>query len=687
MPQNLWNDADRDALPDLDGLVYRSRLLAADRSVVNIYGGNTSSKLTVPDHLGRPTRVLYVKGSGSDLATITDKGFAALKLDEMLPLRQRERMTDEEMTEYLSRCVFEPGRPRQSIEALLHAFVPHTCVDHTHPDAIIAIACAPDGRRIAREVYGDRVAWVDYVRPGFPLSKWIVDAAESGPQVEGVLMAKHGLVTWGPDSKTSYANTIRIVHEAEVFVREQVQAKKQFAGFDVPPMPADQRREAVARVLPVLRGAASKRRKAIAKWDDHEDLLTFADSADARPVSQVGAACPDHLVHTKRVPLFVEWKPGDGLDALETALREGVEKYVEEYMAYFERNKAPGDEPFDPAPRVVFVPGLGAFALGKDVLNAEVTRQLIHRAVAVMRGSSAMGGFLSLSEAESYEIEYWPLELYKLKLAPPPRELAGRIALITGGGSGIGRAAAHRLCVEGANVVVTDINPETAEAVACDLVQRFGQDRALAVQCDVTNEEAVAKAFETAVMTYGGLDILVCSAGIASSAPVEETTLSEWHRNQEILVTGYFLPSREAFRLMKKQGIGGSIVFVCSKNSVVAGKNATAYSSAKAAELHLARCLAEEGGPYGIRVNSVLPDAVLQGSSIWQGRWREERAAAYGIKPEELEEFYRKRTTLKLSVYPEDLAEAILFFASDRSAKTTGGALTVDAGVPAAYVR
>ena len=687
MPQNLWNDADRDALPDLEGLVYRSRLLAADRSVVNIYGGNTSSKLTVPDHLGRPTRVLYVKGSGSDLANITDKGFAALKLDEMLPLRQREHMTDEEMTEFLGRCVFEPGRPRQSIEALLHAFVPHPCVDHTHPDAIIAIACAPDGRSIAREVYGDKVAWVDYVRPGFPLSKWIAEAAESGPRVEGVLMAKHGLVTWGPDSKTCYSNTIRIVHQAEEFVRDRVQSKKQFAGFDVTPMPEDERREAVARVLPVLRGAASKRRRAVAKWDDHPDLLAFADSSDARPVSQVGAACPDHLVHTKRVPLFVDWKPSDGLDTLETALREGVEKYVEEYMAYFERNKVPGDEPFDPAPRVVFVPGLGAFALGKDVLNAEVTRQLIHRAVAVMRGSSAMGGFLSLSEAESYEIEYWPLELYKLKLAPPPRELAGRIALVTGGGSGIGRAAANRLCSEGANVVVTDINPETAEAVACDLVQRFGEGRAVAAQCDVTDEQAVAKAFERAVMTYGGLDILVCSAGIASSAPVEETSLSEWHRNQEILVTGYFLPAREAFRLMKKQGIGGSIVFVCSKNSVVAGKNAAAYSSAKAAELHLARCLAEEGGSYGIRVNSVLPDAVLQGSSIWQGQWREERAAAYGIKPEELEEFYRKRTTLKLSVYPEDLAEAILFFASDRAAKTTGGALTVDAGVPGAYLR
>lgn len=684
MPQNLWQDDDYAKLPDLEGLVYRSNLQGADRTVCNIYGGNTSSKLSVPDHMGRPTRVLYVKGSGSDLATMKAKDFSALKLDEVLPLRERAQMTDEEMVEYLNRCAFEPGRPRQSIETLLHAFIPHPCVDHTHPDAIISLACSPDGRAIARDIFGERAAWVEYIRPGFLLSKWIADAVESGPRVEAVIMAKHGLVTWGPDSKTSYATTVRIITEAADFIASR---PRTFGGLDISPPAAEERRKTALQILPELRGLVSTRRRSIVLFDDADDVLAYGGTSAAKELSQVGAACPDHLVHTKRQPLFVDWRPSEGAEALRAKLREGVARFEEEYGKYFSENRIEGDEPYDAAPRVVHVPGLGMFTTGKDAVNADVSAQLGHRAISVIGGAVALGGFVSLTAPESYSIEYWPLEVYKLKLAPPPRELAGRIALVTGGASGIGKATALRLCEEGAHVVVADINGEGAETAASEIRDKFGKTRAVPATCDVTSEASVQAAFETAVARYGGLDIMVASAGIASSAPIEDTSLAEWNRNQEILSTGFFLAAREAFRIMKRQGLGGSIVFVCSKNSVAAGKNASAYSAAKAAELHLARCLAEEGGAHGIRVNSVLPDAVLSGSSIWQGRWREERAAAYGIRPDELEEFYRNRTTLKRSVFPEDLAEAILFLASDRSSKTTGGAITVDAGVPLAYLR
>jgi NAD(P)-dependent dehydrogenase (short-subunit alcohol dehydrogenase family) len=368
-------------------------------------------------------------------------------------------------------------------------------------------------------------------------------------------------------------------------------------------------------------------------------------------------------------------------------VRAGVAGYESGYGDYFERCKVPGDELRDAAPRVILIPGVGMVNTGKDALNADVSRQLYHRAIDVIGGSEALGGFVSLTEKEAYDIEYWPLELYKLKLAPPDRDFAGKVALITGAASGIGRAAAYRLAADGAHVVVADINAEGGEAVAADLQKRFGKGRALFARVDVRHESEVQAALRAAVLAYGGLDILVNNAGIAGGSPIEETTLEQFQKQIDILVTGYFLFAREAFRVMRAQATGGSIIFVGSKNSVAAGKGAAAYSAAKAAELHMARCLAEEGGDAGIRVNTVLPDAVIRGSSIWDGQWKEARAQQYGVGVDDLNEFYRKRNTLKVEILPEDLAEAIAFFASARSAKTTGAMLTVDGGVPAAYAR
>ncbi len=687
MPQNLWNDQEALGLNPLGLLVYRSRLLGADRSVVNIFGGNTSVKSVERDHLGRAVNVLWVKGSGSDLATCTEKDFAGLKLDEVLPLMARDAMSDEEMIAYLARCQFEPNRPRQSIETLLHAFTPHAHVDHTHPDAIIALACAARGEAAAREVFGETMIWAPYMRPGFALSKYIAERLREHPEATCVIMGKHGLITWGENAKQCYLNTLAHIQRAEEALREAERRVFVAVSPHAPQLTPQQRAEVAAAVMPTLRGAVSAQRRQIVLFDDGEDVLQFLARADAEPLSQVGAACPDHLVHTKRVPLFVQWD-GQDVVALKQALAQGVADYIARYAAYFQRHNAdPSVKMMDPAPRIVLVPGLGMFTTGRDAFQADVARQLYHRAIAVMTLCTRVDQFTSLDERETFEIEYWPLELYKLTLRPPERELAGRVAFVTGGASGIGRAIARRLAQEGAHVVIADINLEGAQAVADEICKAQGFKRALAVRCDVTREDEVARAFAEMARAYGGVDIVVNNAGIATSAPIEETTLADWQRNMDVLATGYFLVAREAFRMLKQQGRGGALVFIASKNSVYAGKNASAYSAAKAAELHLARCLAEEGGAFGIRVNSVLPDAVLQGSGIWNSRWREERAKTYGIRPEELEAYYAARTTLKVNVFPEDVAEAVLFLASDRASKTTGAMLTVDGGVAAAYAR
>ena len=687
MPKNLWNEKEAGQLPELGGLVYRSNLLGSDRRVVNIYGGNTSAKIMETDHLGRSMEVLWVKGSGSDVADITEQGFAGLRLAEITPLIARQAMSDEEMVAYLSHCTHALNRPRQSIETLLHAFTPARHVDHTHPDAVISLACASGGQELCQELWGERAVWVDYTRPGFTLSKWIAQGIRANPKADLVVMGKHGLLTWGETSQECYQQSIRVIQEAEDFIYSRRQGRVIFPGSSVPALAAEERRQVLARVLPELRGAVSKERPAILQVDDSPEVLAFTGSAGADKLSQVGAACPDHLVHTKRLPLFVDWRPAEGEKALSARLAAGIETFVATYNAYFAAFSHAGDKIGDPYPRVILIPGIGMVTTGADAQAADVSRQLYQRAIQVMQGSQSLSQFVSLDPQEAYDIEYWPLELYKLTVKPPPRELAGRVAVVTGGASGIGRATARRLAQDGAHVAIFDINLEGAQAVAEEIDKSQGFRRAMAVHCDVTDEAAVSEAFEQVVLAYGGVDIVVSNAGIAISAPIEEVRLADWDRTMDILAKGYFLVSREAFRVWIQQQMGGSLVYVASKNSVVAAKNASVYGAAKAAELQMARCLAEEGGEHGIRVNVVMPDAVIHGSSIWDQGWRQARAAGYGIKPEELEEFYRQRTTLKVNVYPENIAEAISFLAGPRASRTTGGVLTVDGGVMAAYMR
>ncbi len=681
-------------------LVARSRKLGADRSLCNWGGGNTSAKAEEVDFRGRPAQVLWVKGSGSDLATVIEASFTGLYLDDLAPLLERERMSDTEMVDYLAHCFFQPGRPRPSIETLLHAFLPFTHIDHTHADATNFFACAADGERLARECFGDALVWIPYHRPGYALAREVALAVRAHPATRLVILAKHGLITWGHTDAECYASTLETIEQARTFVTRRL-SQTAFGGARVQPLPEEERKSIAAAIMPALRGLVSVEKHAVLRFEDTPDVIEFSSSQDALRLVQIGAACPDHLVHTKPWPLLVEWTPDQSQDALNSALRAGVAEYQERYRRYLDENTGQNLDPdaqtpvyrsatvpVDLSPRVILLPGVGMVTTGKDAGMADVSAQLYHRAVAVMRGAEACGGFISLTDAESYAVEYWPLEQYKLTLAPPEREFARQVALVTGAAGGIGSAVCERLARDGAQIVATDIDFNGAIRVAADLCRQFGAGRAVAVCMDVTGEESVRAAFAQAARAFGGLDIVVNNAGLASSAPVTQTTLAEWNKNLTVLATGYFLVAREAFRVFAQQGRGGNLVFVASKNGLVAGKNAAAYSTAKAAEVHLARCLAEEGGALGIRVNVVNPDAVLTGSRIWSSTWRAERAATYGIAPEQLEEHYRKRTTLGVTILPEDIAEAVAFFASPtRSSKSTGNILNVDGGVPAAYPR
>ncbi|WP_418793685.1 bifunctional aldolase/short-chain dehydrogenase [Niallia taxi] len=689
MVKSLWQEEQAAKLAQgLDELVYRSNLIGTDRAVCNWGGGNTSMKTTVKDFRGRDVEVMWVKGSGSDLATMKAHNFTGLNLDDIRPLLEKAEMPDEEMVEYLSHCMIDSKHPRASIETLLHAFLPFKHVDHTHPDAIISLCCADNGKQIAEEIYGNRFVWVPYIRPGFTLSKMIAEGVKNNPNAELVLMEKHGLVVWGDTAKESYEKTIAIINEAESYINRKIETNQVFGSAKYEALSNADAEEILAAIMPVIRGAVSEEKKMLLTYDRGEDVLEFVNSYDAKSLSQVGAACPDHLVHTKMVPLYVEWDPSTkDIALLKEEVKKGIAAFKQAYIAYFDRNKNEGDQIFETAPRVILIPGIGMINTGKNVAISKVSGALYHRAIAVMKGATALGEFVSLNENESFNVEYWPLELYKLSLAPKEAEFSRKVAFVTGGAGGIGSETCRLLASEGAHVVLADLNLEGAEKIAAEINELYGEERALAVKMDVTSEQAVQEAYKKTALTFGGVDIIVNNAGLATSSPFDETTLQEWNLNMNVLGTGYFLVAREAFKQMKEQALGGSMVFIGSKNSVYAGKNAAAYSAVKAMETHLARCIAAEGGEFGIRVNSVLPDAVLQGSAIWGSRWREERAAAYGIEPDQLEDHYRKRTTLLVNIYPKDIAEAISYFASSKAEKTTGCMITVDGGVPAAFTR
>jgi rhamnulose-1-phosphate aldolase/alcohol dehydrogenase len=685
--RSRWNDTEAAGLSDLDLLVYASRLIGAETSLVVWGGGNTSIKRSEPDHRGRQTPVLRVKGSGSDLKSIQRKDFPGVWMDDVRALLDRHDMGDQDMVDYLARILQEPGGPRPSIETLLHGFLPAYAVIHTHADALVSLTNNDRAGDVLQQVWGADVIAVPYRRPGFRISRDVADAIAARPRAKALLLERHGTICWGATVREAYDATIELITGAEDAIAERKKGRKLFGGPRVPVLEPARRREVALAVAPRLRGLLSGRRRVVLSFDDAPAVTEFASSHDAAAVSQVGPATPDHTIYTKRLPCLVPLDDAsDPTRALE-AIEGGVAEFSRGYTRYFEAHRFEGAELLDPLPRVVLVPGLGMFTAGRDRRTTGIVNDMYRHTIDVIGNATAFGAYVSLSPKDAFDVEYWPLELYKLTLAPPEKELARRVALVTGGGSGIGRAVARRLAAEGAHVVVGDLDRAGAEQTARDVVAGVGAGRALGLAMDVTSEASVRAAFEETILAYGGLDILVSNAGIAHSSPVADMALADWERSFAVNSTGHFLVAREAMRLMIGQGIGGALVFVATKNVMAPGKDFAAYSAAKAAEAQLAKVLALEGAPHGIRSNIVSPDAVFQDSRLWSEEVRRQRAAAQNVRVEDLEDFYRKRNLLGVRILPEDVAESVLFLASDRSAKTTGCTITVDGGVREAFPR
>ena len=629
---NYWDDTEAARHTGVGEVVYRSRLLGKDPAIVNWGGGNTSMKLVETDFRGRDARVLRVKGSGYDLATIVPEGFTGLYQDALEDMLRCDDMTDAAMATYLAHSYVDLDPPRPSVETTMHAFLPFAHIDHTHPDAVVSLCCTEDAVALVERIYGKEAIWMPFFRPSFRSAKEMMQLVAEQPRTRCVLMQKHGLVTWGETSQECYANTLAMVERAQSAVDEAARGKRVFGVKTVKALSDDERRRIARQVLPVLRGAVSRQQRMVLRYDDAAEVLDFVNSAHAAELSQRGAACPDHLVHTKHRPLFVDWDPsGQSVAELCARVRGGVDAYARDYTQYFAANAQNGETMLDPYPRIVLIPGLGMVTTGKDLKSAGVAGGLYHRAIADIASAEALDRYTSMTDPEAFSIEYWPLELLKLTLAPPEAEFSRRVALITGAASGIGKAIAERMAAAGAHVVILDIDEEGAEQTAAALNEAHGDGRALALPADVRDEASVQAAFAAAVLAYGGVDAAVCNAGVAAAQPVEKTTTAEWDCLHGVLTRGYFLVAREAFRVMKQQELGGALLFISSKNALAAGKHNSAYSAAKAAELHLARCLAEEGGPAGIRVNSLCPDAVVHGSNLWTTAFREARARDHGV--------------------------------------------------------
>jgi rhamnulose-1-phosphate aldolase/alcohol dehydrogenase len=688
---DLWDDAVAAGLDEPSQLLYRSNLLGADLRITNFGGGNTSAKIEAPDPLTRESvRVLWVKGSGGDLGSMKRDGFATLYLDKLESLKglYRGLAHEDEMVALFNHCTFDLNPRAASIDTPLHAFVPHRHVDHVHADAVIAIAASGDAERLTGEVFGGKLGFLPWQRPGFDLGLKLGQMAARHPEFIGVVLGGHGLFTWAETSKACYGTTLRVIQQAADWIGAR-EKKPSFDGAKVQAASPEKRRAVAAKLMPLIRGKISADERKIGHFADAPQVLEFVDSKALTNLAPLGTSCPDHFLRTKIRPLVLPYDPArDNLDEVIAGLDDVLAAYRREYAAYYERCKHP-DSPAmrDPNAVVYLAPGIGMFTFAKDKATARIAGEFYINAINVMRGASGVSTYVGLAEQEAFNIEYWLLEEAKLQRMPKPKSLAGRIAYVTGGAGGIGGATAQRLLGEGACLLIADIDEKALSERVAAITKRYGRDTAIGLKLDVTDEAAVIASFEEAARAFGGVDIVVSNAGIASASPVEDTSLKLWQKNMDILATGYFLVSREAFRLMQRQNIGGAIVFVASKNGLAASAGASAYCAAKASEIHLARCLALEGAAHGIRVNTVNPDAVLRGSKIWKGEWRQQRAASNKVREDQLEEVYRQRSMLKLSVFPEDIAEGVYFFASDLSAKSTGNILNVDAGNAQAFTR
>jgi rhamnulose-1-phosphate aldolase/alcohol dehydrogenase len=687
----LW---DEEIAKSLDGdeiglFLYRSNILGRDLRITNFGGGNTSCKTTEKDPLtGEAVEVMWIKGSGGDLGTLTRQGIAGLYMDRMRDLKKiyRGLEFEDEMVDLYFRCLFDLDSRAPSIDTALHGFLPLKHIDHLHPDAVIAVAAAKDSRFITNEIWGDTMGWLPWQRPGFDLGLRLEKCYEENPAIRGIILGGHGLFTWGETSYDCYMNSLEVIEMASEFISaHEGRSGPVFGGEKTSSLSADQRSKVAAQAAPVLRGLCSGEQRMIGHYTDDPRVLQFVNSEDLDRLAPLGTSCPDHFLRTKIKPLVIRLDFASLGDArnLRDKLSPDFEQYRSEYRDYYHacrRENSPAMR--DPNPVVILCPGLGMFTFARDKQTARVASEFYINAINVMRGSEAISEYTALPRQEAFDIEYWLLEEAKLQRMPGEKPLSRKIALVTGAGGGIGKAIADKLAQEGANVVFTDISEDRLQ----DALSGYKKDTAIYSVCDVTDPESIHQALETTALSFGGVDIVVHSAGLAISKALEDTGLQDWDILQNVLVKGQFLLAKATVEILRKQKLGGDLISIASKNGLVAGPNNVGYGTAKAAQQHMNRLLAAELGPEKIRVNTVNPDGVIVGSKIWEGAWAEGRAKAYGITVEELPAYYAKRNLMNEIILPEDIANAV-FALTAILQKSTGNMINVDGGMANSFVR
>jgi rhamnulose-1-phosphate aldolase/alcohol dehydrogenase len=690
----LWDEAKAASMAgdEVALFIYRSNLLGADLRLTNYGGGNTSVKITDKDPLtGKSAEVMWIKGSGGDIGTLKKSGCAALYMERLLNLENVYRGIEheDEMVELFNHCIFDLASKAPSIDTPLHGFLPFKHIDHLHPDAAIAIAAAKDGKQITHDLFNGEIGWVEWQRPGFDLGlklrTCLTEAAAKGIALKGIMLGSHGLFTWGDTAYESYINTLDVIEKCGQYLEDNYGKKRPvFGGEKVASLGQEERLKQAAKIAPILRGYCSSERKMVGHFSDDARVLEYVNSNDLATLAPMGTSCPDHFLRTKIAPLVLDPKKLDDKAYLDAEF----EGYRKGYSAYYDKCKHPNSPAMrDPNPVVILIPSVGMFTFAKDKTMARLASEYYTNAVNVMKGAEAISKYTSLPHQEAFNIEYWLLEEAKLQRLPKPKPLSGRVALVTGSAGGIGKAISKKFAEEGACVILNDINPERLEEAKAEFIKLFGKDAVATTLLDVTNTRSIEDAIENACLAFGGVDIVVNNAGISLSKSLLDHTVADWDKVYDILVKGQFLISRETVEVMKKQGFGGDILNIVSKNAAVSGPNNAAYGSAKSAQAHLTRLMAAELGADKIRVNMINPDAVIAGSNIWAGGWAEGRAKAYGVTVEELPAYYAKRTLLNEIILPEDIANAAFAFVGGLLNKSTGNALNVDGGVAMGFLR
>lgn len=676
-------------------LIYRSNLLGADLRLTNYGGGNTSCKVISKDPLtGEDTEVMWIKGSGGDIGTLKKSGLAALYVDRLRSLERvyRGLEHEDEMVELFNHCIYDLNSKAPSIDTPLHGFLPFKHIDHLHPDAAIAIAAAKDGKRITQELFGGAVGWVEWQRPGFDLGLKMRACLQENPGIRGIMLGSHGLFTWGDTAYESYVNTLEVIEKCAEYLEQNYGKKRPvFGGTKIKSLPKEERLEKAATLAPVLRGFCSSETRMIGHFTDDDRVLEYINSNDLPRLAPMGTSCPDHFLRTKISPLVLDLKPDEDVSdstSIKSKLQPAFEAYRNMYKEYYNQCKHPNSPAIrDANPVVILYPGVGMFTFAKNKQTARVAAEFYINAINVMKGAEAVSEYTSLPHQEAFNIEYWLLEEAKLQRMPKPKSLSGKVALITGSAGGIGKAIAKRFAEEGACVVISDNNADRLKEADEYFKKTYGADAYASAQMDVTKAADVSAAMKVSALAFGGVDIVVNNAGLSISKSLEDHSEKDWDLLYDVLVKGQFLVTQGAVAVMRKQALGGDVLNIVSKNALVSGPNNAGYGSAKAAQLHLSRLNAAELGPDKIRVNVVNPDAVIADSNIWAGGWAEGRAKAYGVKVEELPEFYAKRTLLSEIILPEDIANACYAFVGGLLSKSTGNMLNVDGGVAMAFGR